>query len=510
MSFTRDQVVLFLQAPGWMGNLIALLAGLALTLSFAPVGWFPLAFLSIALLWILVDALHCQQAAVRAYFFGVGFFGSGVSWIYISIHEFGESPWWAASILTFLLISFLSGYLAILFYLLRRWCNNTSPWRRWLLWYPAAWALMEWVRGWLFTGFPWLNLGYSQTESWLVGFAPVFGVIGVSFFVALTGGILACLMLLQQRILFLCALLLVICGGAFVLDQHQWTKTDGKKITVALVQGNVAQEIKWESDSLAATLKLYQSLTEKHWDADLIVWPETAIADFMDEVYDSFVAPLAQTAQAKQSRILSGIPVYNPKTEEYTNSATILGEGEIQLYHKRHLVPFGEYVPLDHLFRGFIENFLKIPMSGFTKGDPDQKLMQFFGHPVGTNICYEIAFGEELIEDLPDAELLVTLSNNAWFGDSFAPFQILQMAQFQAREVERDLLLSTNDGVTAVVNARGKVQSQLPQFKVAVLRDEVVLRQGATPYVRWGNYPIVIFLSFLLFGLFFYQSRSGS
>lgn len=493
-----------LKASPRKANFFALLTGILLTLAFSPISWFPLAFVSMALLWMLLDGLDPKSAAMRAFFFGLGFFGSGVSWIYVSIHEFGESPWWAASLLTLLLISFLSSFSTLTFYVVHRFTQDSRQ-VRWTLLYPAAWTLTEWIRGWLFTGFPWLNLGYSQTDAWLIGYAPVLGVYGVSFGVALTAGLLASLWVDRSKIRYLLPLGLMLWTGGYWLDQHQWTTAvqgvgveSSDKIKVAVVQGNISQQEKWEPSNLENTLTLYRTFTEKNWDADLIVWPETAIPEFVHEIYDSFLVPLTSEAQSKGKRILTGVPVLNTFTQEYTNSATLIGEPQLQLYHKRHLVPFGEYVPLDAALRDFIEQFLKIPMSGFTKGKADQTLMQFDGHPVGTNICYEIAFGEELIEDLPDAQLLVTLSNNAWFGDSFAPFQILQMAQFRAREVERDLILSTNDGVTAIINAKGEVQQQLPQFVAGVLRGEVQLRSGSTPYVKWGNPLIISLLSIIL------------
>jgi apolipoprotein N-acyltransferase len=256
-----------------------------------------------------------------------------------------------------------------------------------------------------------------------------------------------------------------------------------------VVQGNVPQHLKWRDEERAATLERYLGLTRAHWDADLVVWPETAVPAFAHRARD-FLADLAVEAEAHGATVLLGIPYADLGSGRYYNSVLALGRGEPALYHKRHLVPFGEFVPLSSVL-GRVLDLLNAPMSDFSSGPRDQPPLLADGVRVGVSICYEDAFGEEVILALPAATLLVNVSNDGWFGDSIAPHQHLEIARLRARETGRDLVRATNTGISALMDHRGQVRGRSPQFEPHVLRGEVQPRTGTTPYARLGNLPVV-------------------
>jgi apolipoprotein N-acyltransferase len=357
--------------------------------------------------------------------------------------------------------------------------------------FPAAWVLFEWLRSWLFTGFPWLNLGYSQLHSPLIGFAPIVGVYGLGLVTALSAGLVAMLFLTRGRLrLFPLALLPLIALAGWGLNQQQWTQVAGEPLTVTLVQGNIPQELKWQPDQQQDTLERYVELTLNHTDSDLVVWPETAVPAFYDQVETDFLLPLREQMQEQGISLVTGIPVLDRQQWRYYNSIISLDQPGT-FYYKVHLVPFGEYLPLREWLADVL-NFLPVPQADFTPGRIDQALLTAAGYPVGTSICYEIAFGEQLIHALPEAAFLVNVSNDAWFGDSLAPHQHQEMARMRARETERYVLRATNTGISAIIDNRGTIIASSRQFETSTVTDRVIPRKGATPYVRWGNWPVVI------------------
>jgi apolipoprotein N-acyltransferase len=376
----------------------------------------------------------------------------------------------------------------------------TAWWQR-SLFFAALWTLTEWLRGWLMTGFPWLAVGYSQSPpSALAGFAPIIGVFGVSLLTVLVS---AAIKEAAQRWIFrapgaqstdgrlfvaaplLMAVLLLACGA--VLRDVQWTSPAGKPLTVALLQGNVEQDLKWRPERFNESLRTYYRLALEN-PAQLTVLPETAIPAFLGQVPAEYLAELRKLAERNQGDLLFGIVTGD--TTQYANSAISLGVSDGQRYSKSHLVPFGEFIPPG--FAWFLA-MANIPMSEFTPGGGDQKPMNIAGQKVAVNICYEDAFGEEIIRALPEATLLVNISNVAWFGDSLAPAQHLQIARMRALESGRMMLRATNTGMTAIVGTDGNLQGVLAPFTRAALTGEVRAYAGATPYVRWGNWPTIIF-----------------
>jgi apolipoprotein N-acyltransferase len=371
------------------------------------------------------------------------------------------------------------------------WCLSKlqeRPLESTLLAFPALWTLFEWWRGWMFTGVPWLALGYSQVDTPLSGLAPVVGVYGVSFATALCAGLLY-LVVAGSRPSRIAgaAVLLAALGLAQLLKQVDWTKAQDAPVRVALLQGNVPQDLKFQAERYAATLATYKRLILAS-DAKLIVLPETAIPRFLDAVDPGYLRDIGRIAAERGADVLLGVPIRDPDGR-YFNSVISLGASPTQRYDKAHLVPFGEFVPY-----GFhwIVNTVSIPMLDFSLGRDNPRPLALAGQRVAPNICWEDAFGEEIIRQLPDATLLVNVSNVAWFGDSLAPSQHLQISRMRALETGRTMLRATNTGMTAIIDPRGKVRARLPQFTEGILAAKAQGYTGATPYVRWGNIPIVI------------------
>jgi apolipoprotein N-acyltransferase len=484
----------------WRGDLLAILAGALLPLAFAPFGLFPLALLAPALLFALWLPVTPRRAFWRGWLFGLGLFGVGVSWIQVSIYHYGGVSVWVALGITALFVLILALFPAFLGYLANRFYPGNGDGKV-LIVLPAAWTLFEWLRGWIFTGFPWLSLGYSQTDTALAGLAPVLGVYGVSWATILSAALVLQLVRTSRISRVYPALVLaVLWGGAWLLGRVEWTEPDHGPITVSLVQGNVEQGLKWRPEQRRATLETYVDLTRQHWDSDLIIWPETAIPAFYHQVEYGFIADLKREASRHGADLLIGVPVLDLDTQRYYNSLVSLDgsrEDGGGMYRKHHLVPFTEYLPFKEVVGGVV-NILDVPMSDFSAGASVQPALDVAGTRVGTSICFEVAFGEEIIRALPDARLLVNVSNDAWFGRSLAPHQHLQIARIRAMEAGRPLLRATNTGITAVIDHRGGVRAILPQFEVGVLSASVQPRAGMTPYAAAGNLPPVVgFLSIL-------------
>ncbi|MEX2524659.1 MAG: apolipoprotein N-acyltransferase [Gammaproteobacteria bacterium] len=497
--------------PGWLhktpGYILSLAAGAVTCLAFAPAG---LAVLAIFMPALLAAAwLHTtpRSAFVHGYLFGLGLFGFGVNWLHISINLFGGVNFAGAVLLTFLFIAFISLYPAVTGCLSRKYFNRSGAFTWLVIVLPATWVLMEWLRGWLFTGFPWLNLGYSQTDTPLASLAPIIGVYGMSWVIMLTAGLVVALFAgaPRQRLLSL-VMLALIGAGSWLLESREWTQDDNRDIDIALVQGAVPQAVKWHPRMRETSMRLYRDLTQPYLGHDLIIWPETAIPAFYHQVSD-YLHDIASRARNHGSRVLVGIPFRDPDSGNYYNSILSLQE-EPARYDKRHLVPFGEYLPVKSLLDEILR-FLKIPISDFTPGNAVRPLLSVNGIHIGVSICYEDAFGEEVIEALPEANILVNVSNDAWFGDSFAPHQHLQMARMRALESERYMLRATNTGVSALIDEKGKILKTTPQFDAAVLSGRAQLRSGATPYAVTGNSLVVnvAFLLLLAVGVLQYRSR---
>jgi apolipoprotein N-acyltransferase len=469
-----------------------------LVLAFAPFRWRFLGVLAPAALLMLWLDSSPGGAFRRGYLFGLGFFGFGVSWVFNSIHVFGQAPASLAGLITVSFVLFLALYPALTGYLANRFFNAPAIVSLVLV-YPAMWALLEWGRGWLLTGFPWLTLGQAQLDTPLAGIIPLLGATGASWLAMLSAGLLVAVVVGDRHVRWLGAAAFVsLWLTTGIMGRVSWTSPAGAPLTASLIQGNIAQDEKMNPQRLRPTLKLYRDLSRDHWASDLIIWPESAVPTFYDQIAESFLKPLAQEAQRHQAQLIVGVFVYDPRTGKAYNSVTRLGTSP-GFYFKRHLVPFGEYVPLRSLLK-WMEDMLVIPMSDLSPGhgEPLLQLPGLGDLAVGMSVCYEDAYGAEINDALPAAALLVNVSNDAWFGDSLAPHQHLEIARLRALETGRYLLRATNTGISAVINSEGEVISRSPQFRIDVLTTKVEPRQGMTPFSWWENWAVVMLLTIAL------------
>jgi len=484
--------------PAWVWDSLALAAGLGLALAFAPVAWRPLALLApvlgIASWWA---AASPTRAAWRGWLFGVGLFGFGASWIYHSLHTFGGAPPLIGGAITMLFVATLALFPAGVAGLGKRlggFGERASHLRLVLVW-PGLWVLAEWLRGWVLTGFPWLNTGASQVDTWLRGYGPVLGVYGISLILWIMAGLLVLAAVHPGPRLRVAALLagLALGGLGYGLDRLDWTRPVGQPVQATLVQGN-ASVLAAQSDPTQREriLARYANLTQAHWSSDLIVWPETAMPDFFHVIDGDYLDTLDREARAHGTALISGVFQYDFATGAIYNAMVGLGTASGE-YRKRRLVPFGEYFPL----RGLLEWLapgLNIPAADIAPGAAEQASIRLDdGTRLGVSICYEDAFGREIRRSLPEAAVLINASNDGWFGDSIAPHQHLEIARMRSVESGRPMLRATNTGVSAIIGARGEVIGQAPQFVEDTVTVTVQRHAGITPFIAAGYMPSLAF-----------------
>jgi len=480
--------------PNYFADFYALIAGLMLPFAFAPFNVFPLAIISPALLLWLWLYVQPKRALLRGLLYGIGAFGIGVSWVYVSIHTYGQASVILAGVITALFVLILACFPAAQGYLLRRFFarNYTS---KLLLAFPLSWVMFEWLRSWLLSGFPWLLLGYSQVNTVLHGYAPIGSVYLISFMVAVTAAAIVAFFELtkfKQRLLTV-LIIIAVWGCGFLLSTVHWGNASGRPITVSVVQGDIPQHLKWKESDVANVLYTYWELTTPYWKSNLIVWPEAAITITQKQA-KKFLNDITQKTIPNNSALITGIPI--EQGMNIYNGMIVLGNGH-GTYLKRHLVPFGEYMP----WRGILAPLLssvKIPMSDLSSGPNKQPNMIANHLKIAAFICYEIAFPREVRKALNKANLIVNVSDDSWFGKSIAASQQLQMAQMRAQETARYVISSTNSGITAIINPRGQVTARLPMFTRAVLTSTVQPMTGRTLWVFLGFYPFLIILFVLL------------
>ncbi len=479
-----------------------LAAGAIAPLSLAPFDFWPAAPLSLLLLLYLLKNCSAKQAFWLGWLFGLGFYGFGSSWVYNSIHEYGYAPVPLAVLLTFLFVAGLSFLLsATMAYCYVKYLARFH-WGT-LIGFPALWVLFEWLRSWLLTGFPWLYLGYAHVDTWLAEWAPLIGVYGLSLIVVLQSTLVFHLLTRKRNIYAILFVLIFPWLLAYPLSMISWSHNVSKPLTVTLIQPNISQHVKWLPQQKPKTLRLLKEQTQQHLSSDLIVWPENAIPLFLHQA-KNYLHGMELMARNSQTSIISGIPFWQEDAGQTTvlhNSIVAFGNGTQDLYHKQKLVPFGEYVPWQQLLRGVIQ-FFDLPMSDFMPGPSNQSSLalesQFGSYRIAPYICYEIVYPDFVRKLSRDSQLMLTISDDSWFGRSIGPHQHLQMARMRARENSRYLIRGTNTGLTAVINHRGEIQSRSGQFEQTNLTDTVQLRSGLTPFTRWGSLPILLLCILLL------------
>ncbi|MDO4643118.1 MAG: apolipoprotein N-acyltransferase [Cardiobacteriaceae bacterium] len=460
--------------------LVALIAGVALTFAFAPFHYSILAPFALLVLFLLWQNSKRQKPLLDAWLFALGHFSSGLYWVYISLYYFGGAPLPFAILANLLLILFLSLYPVLVAWLMQRF-STVNTWHRALI-IPLLWTGGELVRAYLFSGFPWLSVGYSMLHTPLDAVAPIGGVFLISFILTLTVSLIAAdgiRLKSRLRPLIACAIFLIASATNFLT----FTQPSGEPFSVALIQGNIPQSTKFDPILMERHLQDYIALAIAR-EESVIILPETAFT-FMEEQLKPDLEQLNQYFSLRKQTLVTGIPAGDLKKDIYYNAVIALGNGSGH-YYKHHLLPFGEYVPLRNLLTIF-EKYVDIPYSNFERGDAKQPPLLTNNYKAGVSICYEAAFGRDMRHALPEADYLINISNDAWFKDSIAADQHLQMNQMRARELGREMARATNDGITVLLDATGHIKASIPRFERTVLSGSIQPYSGLTPYARYGN-----------------------
>lgn len=482
-----------------------MLLGVSLTLGYAPFSLWPVVPIAVAgYFYILSNTDHINSFKL-GWLFGFGWFGTGVSWVHVSIADHGGLPLIGSLGLMALLCGYLALYPALASWLLKRYFTVAL----WPLAVPLIWLFCEWLRSWLFTGFPWLSLGYTQLEGPLAGWMPVIGETGVSALVVLLAAAMA-LWIPNKRLLPTAILAVVMLTAGWTINQVQWVSPQ-KPVNIAMVQGNIKQELRWVPEQDWPTMEKYLNLTEAHWHNDIVIWPEGAIPK-LEATAQDYLKALDLRAAESETGLITGITNYNFETRQAFNNLLGIGIADpatpqpayyynhSNRFAKHQLLPIGEFIPLEKWIRGLAPIF-DLPMSSFTRGDYRQQNLLSNGYRLSPAICFEIAFPHQIRANLySDTDFIITVSNDAWFGDSHGPAQHLEIAQVRAKEFGKPVLRATNNGITAFVDHRGQIQSRAPQFEAAVLEDRVYTTSGTTPYRQLGDLPIW-FVSLVLMGM---------
>ncbi len=490
LPVVRRQILAFGHGHSKKLNFAYFISGTLLMLSFAPAAQFWLAPLLVAPL--LISALYStpRNAAWHGFYCGCGLFLAGTHWFYVSIHVFGEAPLWVAIFLLVGLVLIMGLYYAATAWTICRLAGGGLT--LFVVIAPAVWVLVEWLRGWFLSGFPWMTLGYSQIDSPLAGFAPVAGVYGVSLALLLSAtALLAAVLSIAQRRAKFAVLAIIPWLVGYALQQVEWTKPAGRAIRTTIVQGGVSQDQKWLPEQFPKTLTLYRNATLGGQDHELVVWPEVALPAAIDQV-ENYLASIDDELALNQQSLVLGILERDFSTQAIYNSVLMLNGRDRQTYRKRHLVPFGEYFPVPDFVRNWMR-LMSLPNTDMTPGDSVQPLLETAsGAKLAVAICYEDAYGAEQLYALPEASMLINVSNDAWFGDTIAPHQHLEIARMRALEVGRYMVRATNNGVSAFVDNKGRILESGPQFEFVAMTLDIPPMSGLSPYSRVGNLPLVL------------------
>jgi apolipoprotein N-acyltransferase len=471
-------------------SVICLLAGAALPLAFAPFGYWYCAIPVIAILAALLERASVRQGFLYCLCFGTGFYGTGASWVFVSIHVYGYAAVPLAVLLTALFVFFLGGIFALPFcvghYLITTWGKFHKGYL--VLVFPVCWVLGEWMRSWFLTGFPWLYLGYSQASGPLAGWLPVTGVFSASFWLVFAAASLTAA--LSRRLFLPVIISLAAFLGGSLLSSQDWTTEQPEAVKVSLIQPNISQHEKWLPELRGKHINTLVELSNNSWQQDLVIWPEAAIPQLYQQSHDLFNS-LSHSLEPASATLITGIP-YRNEENNYHNSLAVLGNGS-GIYHKTRLVPFGEYVPLENLLRGII-GFFDLPMSHTLPGPDHQALLKAGNISLAPFICYEIVYSNHVRHTSIEADAILTVSNDTWFGSSIGPHQHLQIAMIRAIETGRYVVRATNNGFSAIINPKGEIIARSEQFRQQVLTGEIHAVSGSTPFMQWGHWPVLVTL----------------
>ncbi|MFD1218378.1 apolipoprotein N-acyltransferase [Microbulbifer celer] len=514
-----------IKSPRLTASVIGAVAGGLLTLSLAPFNYWWCSLLSITIFaWLLApgsfrnDDANTRFTARRglwiAFCYGFGLFVTGGSWVYVSITDFGNSSPFLGVVLTGAFVTIMGLLFALPFAAIGRFRARPLSFA---LAFAALWFISEWCRTWVFTGFPWLFAGYGHLETWLAGWAPLGSVYGIGILLAFTAAVIALALrgaltpLHAPASVALIATALIPWPVGLALKETQWTTPEDDVARLGLVQANVPQEKKWLPEFRGETIRRYHTATEAlhKQDVDVIIWPEAALPLLYHQA-PNLMEALQRNAEETDTDLITGV-LYDTEQDQRRiihNSAAVFGH-EQQVYHKRHLVPFGEYVPLEDWIRGTIE-FFNLPTSFIRPGPEGQQPLRAGALSWAPLICYEIVYPQLVASSAGAADVLLTLSNDAWFGRSIGPLQHMQMAQMRALETQRYLVRGTNTGVTAIVAPDGRILQQLPQFEQATLTGEVQGRTGFTPFMHYGVWGILALAIVMLLSAWIWQRKPSA
>ncbi|NMH58824.1 apolipoprotein N-acyltransferase [Alteromonas ponticola] len=492
-----------------LSHALTLLSGASLTFAFAPFHLWPISFLAVAV--AVYQLIRSEKGFLTGWLFGFGWFGAGISWVHVSIADYGGLPLIASIGLMALLSAYLALYSGLAFWLTKKYFTP----KLWPLTLPFFWFIGEWLRSWVLTGFPWLSLGYSQLESPLNGWIPVLGETGVTALLVLLATALA-VYPLKTNWMRISLVYAVIFLSGYIASNYHWVTVE-KTVQVSMVQGNIAQSLRWTPEQDRPTMKKYRKLTEPLWESDLILWPEAAIPKLEPLAID-YLANLDKVAAKYNTSLVTGIVNYNHESKAAWNNIIVLGKKEadshrgqyyyshLNRYAKHHLLPIGEFVPFEDWLR-HVAPLFNLPMSSFSRGDFQQPNLIANGLKLAPALCFEIAFPRQVLANIhADTDLIVTVSNDAWFGRSHGPAQHLQIAQMRALETGKSVIRATNNGITAFVDPFGVITSRLPQFEAGSLTSPVAITRGQTPYRFWGDFAALTWVT-LLFGFAVYMKK---
>jgi len=477
--------------------ILSLLGGLLLPLSFLPFGLYTIAYISPALLLYSWLKSSPRTAFIHGMLYGIGVFGIGVSWIYNSIHNFGNASVFLSVVITSLFVIILALFFGLQGYLSRLIFKSKSNVIQAICVFPAMWLLFEWLRTHIFTGLPWLLIGYTQSESMLSSLAPIIGTYGLSLCVVLISGCLVTTSLKsskKNKIISIIIILLILLSAKMVHGKT-WITQGDNQIKTSLVQGSFQQALKWDANELTNILDTYKDLSKKHLDSDIIVWPEAAIPYYPSQL-PSYINEINALGANSKTTLIVGAPTFNKDSKQFYNSLLVLGDASGK-YDKTHLVPFGEYTPFNFVFNKLMKT-LSIPMSNFTPGNQTQEPLVFKYGTIAPFICYEIIFPNEVLKKVKNTNLIVVINDDAWFGDSLALAQHLQMAKMAAEETQRYVLFCSNTGISAIISPNGTIVKEAPLNTQTVISGNIKTSTGQTPLMRFGYWPTLIVTLLLL------------
>ena len=483
----------------WRGHLVAMLSGACAVFAFSPYNYWIVLCVVTGVFYLSLKSLSVKAAAWRGFFFGLGFFGTGVSWVYISIHLFGDASMLLAGLLTGLFVLVLSAVFFAPWCALYQWLTRGSDVSSSnILLFSGCWVLAEGFRSWFATGFPWLLSGYSFLDTPMASWAPVVGVYGLSLLLVMLSVSVAHWIKHPKQLTpsFFLAVCIMVILASWPLKQVKWTHPVGNVLRFSAVQGNIPQEVHWNQDYVERIIHTYLRLSKRSGKNSIVIWPENAIPVIYQDM-PALVNFLNQQAHQDNNALVFGAPWQ--KNENYYNAVAVLGKGHGH-YLKQKLVPFGEYVPFQSWLRGLI-GFFNLPMSSFSKGPVDQKLIQLKGYPVAVYICYEAVYPDFAARLARGSAFLLTVSNDSWFGHSAGPWQHFQMVRMRALETGRYLINDTNDSSTSLISPEGKVLKQIPAFHAGVLKGHIQPMKGETPFMRYTSTPVFIFCALIIVGV---------